>query len=89
LTGEKATEPRRSFVHRVSNVVNSTSVAARSSSTEHGGQGLGGIEELGRGDGIAILGVDWDRGEGRLEGVEVGASFGDLGGSSHGVWWIG
>lgn len=60
----------------------------RSISTKHGGQGLGGLEELGGGDGVAIGGVNWDGGEGRLEGVEVGASLGDLSGS-HGVWGVG
>lgn len=48
------------------------------SSTEHGGQGLGSIEELGRGDGVAILGVDRNPRERALESVEVGTPGGNL-----------
>ena len=45
--------------------------------TEHGGQSLGGLEEVGGGDGIVLGGVDGDVNERLLEGVEVSASGGD------------
>ena len=38
--------------------------------TKHGGQGLGSVEELGGGDGIVLVSVDGNVGEGLLEGVE-------------------
>jgi len=48
--------------------------------TEHGSQGLGRLEELGRGNGIAVGLVDGNGSEGLLEGIEVGTSFGDSSG---------
>jgi hypothetical protein len=42
--------------------------------TKHGGQTLGGLEELGCRDGIAVVGVDWHVNEGFLENVDIGAS---------------
>ena len=45
--------------------------------TKDGGQGLGGIEELGGGNGIVLLGIDRDSGEGLLEGLDNSAAGGD------------
>lgn len=51
--------------------------------TEHGGEGLCGIEEGRSLDGIVIFGIDGDVDKGLVEGIEEGASGGD-GGSRHG-----
>lgn len=51
----------------------------RSLDTKDAGQGLGGIEELGSGNGIVIVGVDGDVDEALLEGVDNGAAGGDRG----------
>lgn len=42
--------------------------------TEDGSQRLGGIEELGGGDGILVVGIDGHVSEGLLEGVQQGAA---------------
>nr|POE94435.1 hercynylcysteine sulfoxide lyase [Quercus suber] len=48
----------------------------RAQDVEEPRQCLGGLEELGRGDGVVLGGVDGDAGEGPLAIVEVGASGG-------------
>ena len=53
--------------------------------TKHGSQGLSGIEELGRRDGIVLLGIDRDIDKGTLEGREQGGSLG-YDGSGHADW---
>ena len=42
--------------------------------TEDGSQGLGGLEEFGRVDGIVLVGVDANVGERPLEGLDNGTA---------------
>lgn len=63
LTGEKATEPRLSAIESVTCELVILSVGP----TEHGGQGLGGIEEVNGRDSILPLSIDMHFSEGLLE----------------------
>ena len=89
LTGLKATPPRTSIdparqSPRGSRLLH---VWAAELDTKDAGQGLGGIEELGGGNGVVIVGVDGDVDEALLEGVDNGAAGGDRGSRHDGISW--
>lgn len=58
----------------------------RARCTKDGCQGLSSLEELDCGNSIALLGVDGHLSKRPLEGIEVGASGGDLNGGHSGFY---
>lgn len=75
LTGPKAAEPMTSR----ESIALVSILACREMTvlTKQGHKGLGGLEELGSGDGVVLGGIDRDIREGLLEGVEPGTVSGN------------